>query len=140
MKLGRTKQQPEITTEDAELVLEVALMLRDALALHRRALDTGAPREEMLALARRIAALDRWVLIELETSDGALFTRIPDPLQPFAALWPLRRVGYGLTALAQEPPDTAAALTADELDSLVVEELAEWHELALGGAKVRGWE
>lgn len=55
-------------------------------------------------------------------------------------MWPLRRLGYSLTALAQDPPDTAAALTEDELGSLLEDELTAWHELALGGAEIRGWE
>jgi hypothetical protein len=136
--LGRTKNEPQLTVEDAEFILEVTLALHEALALHRRALEAEVPREELLGSARRIAALDRWVMLELELSDGALLTRIPEPLQPFAALWPLRRVGYGLTALAQDPPDTAAALTREELDALLDEDVAQWLERRLATARSQG--
>jgi hypothetical protein len=139
MRLRRNKE-PELTLDDAELILHVALELRDAMALHRRALDGSVARDDLLAQARKIAAIDRLVLIELERSDGDFATRIPETLRPFAALWPLRRLGYGLTALAQDPPDERTALSREELDALLDDEVAEWLELRLEAAPVRGWE
>jgi hypothetical protein len=140
MKLRRARQEPELTPDDAELILHVGLELRDAFAVHRRALDGTVPREELLEHARHIAALDRWMFREMETSEGALFTRIPQTISPFPAMWPLRRLGYGLTALAQDPPDTKAALTHEELDSQIDDELAEWLQMCEDGARTKGWE
>lgn len=128
--------QPELSPEDAELILHVGLELRDALELHRRALDGGAARGELLERARNIAALDRSIFAELEE----LHARIPESIAPFTAMWPLRRLGYGLTALAQDPPDARAALSREELDALVDDDLAQWLEMCENGARTKGWE
>jgi hypothetical protein len=140
MKLRRARQEPELTPDDAELILHVGLELRDALSVHRRALDGRVPREELLARARHIAALDRWMFREMEESGGELFTRIPAAIAPFPAMWALRRLGYALTALAQDPPDERTALSRDALDGLLDDELREWLEMCEQGARTKGWE
>jgi hypothetical protein len=140
MKLRRASQEPELTPEDAELILHVGLELRDALGVHRRALDGGVSQEELLERARHIATLDRWLFREMEATEGGLARRIPEAISPFPAMWPLRRLGYSLTALAQEPPDTHAALTAEELDGLIDDELTEWLQMCENGARTKGWE
>ena len=55
-------------------------------------------------------------------------------------MWVLRRLGYGITALAQDPPNTRTALTAEELDGLIDEELADWLKMCEDGARTKGWE
>jgi hypothetical protein len=140
MKLRRASQEPELSLEDAELILHVGLELRDALAVHRRALDGGVSQDELLARSRQIAALDRRLFREMETTEGDLARRIAETISPFPAMWPLRRLGYSLTALDQEPPDTRAGLTAEDLDDLVDDELAEWLQMCESGARTKGWE
>ena len=140
MKLRRASQEPELSPEDAELILHVGLELRDALAVHRRALDGGVAQSELLERARHIAALDRLVFREMETTAGGLARRIPEAISPFPAMWPLRRLGYSLTALSQDPPDTRAVLTAEDLGDLVDDELAEWLQMCENGARTTGWE
>src|SRR3954470_18539965 len=68
---------------------------------------------------------------------GSLHTdrlaKLPDDVDPSGALRALQRVAFGMVALAQEPPDTTAALTSDELDGALLEDdVQEWLEWQLG--------
>lgn len=138
----RRSKRPRLDREHAEYLADIAIELDESLALHRRAraeLEAGgrveAAPEVLLAPARRAAVL--WLTV-LWLGEG-LAKELPDFLQPFPALRALDAVAWGLVAMAQDPPDLEAALTGEQLDALVDDDLREWLEFCLDGVRRTGW-
>jgi hypothetical protein len=120
----RRQSKPAIQPDHAEFAAEVAVTLRDALQVHRA---LPADPEALLEPARRAAMLGRaltWMAEDL--ADG-----LADAPLLFSAMRVLRRAAYSLAAHAQSPPDPTAALSADELDALLDDEIRGWQELWL---------
>jgi hypothetical protein len=132
--LGRRKKL-EVDRVQAEVCVNVAIELDHGIKVHRRALDELADgglsddtREQLVLQARQAALV---CLTAYDNSDR--LAKLPDGVHPFGALRALQRVAFGMVALAQEPPDTEAALTAEELDGAVFEDdVAEWLDWQLG--------
>src|SRR5262249_4585502 len=130
MKLRREKR-PAIQPEHGEYMADVAVALRDAVAVHRA---LPAEREALLEPARRAAMLGRAMTWYAEGMAAGL----PEQLQPFAAVGVLTRVAYSLVAHAQSPPDPRGALDAEQVDALFDDQLREWLDFCLRGVERAG--
>lgn len=125
--------------DHAEFMADVAIELDEGLKLHRRALERldahGRIDDDLLEPARRAAMVGRASLRFFE----AIRDEVPEVLWPFRGLRALASVEFGLIALAQDPPDREAALTREELDALVDEDLADWMRFCLESADRTGY-
>ena len=130
MRLRKGRGEPQLTAEDAGLLIRIYLEFESNVARYGRLLEqreAGARaselRPEALAGARGIALVSR-VAFQLSAQ---LHEAIPEHLLPDRALGAMRRLAYALVALAEEGDERQALLTRDEVDGLVAEyDLEGW--------------
>lgn len=128
------RKKPKLDRVQVEVLINVAIELDEGMKVHRRALDelaegvvSEATRDQLIVQGRQAAMVCRtaWNLTDR-------LTTLPDELQPFGAIRALQRLAVAMVALTQDPPDTAAALTPEELDGALFEEgVAAWLEFQL---------
>jgi hypothetical protein len=126
MKLLKRTGPPKLSEDDSRLLIRIYGELHENLPACRTLTErrlAGEPASdiapEALARARGIAYVCRYSEELMGHPDEPLLDGIPEPLWPLAALGALTRVGYALSALAEEDVVDEALLTLDELDGLI---------------------
>ena len=143
MKLLKRSGPPKLSEDDSRLLIRIYGELHENLpacrSLTERHLAGEAASEiapEALARARGIAYVCRYSEELMRHPDEPLLDGIPKPLWPIAALGALTRLGYALSALAEEEPVDDALLTLDELDGLIERyRLEDWIDGMRGAIK-----
>jgi len=131
MKLRR-QSRPELTPANAKLLLAQYQAFEQGLdccarLTERRAAGASASelRPEALDTARLIAYVSRvsWeAMINLQ-----LLESVPERQSPIGALAVLARLGYALTALAEDDPEPETLLPPTELDGLIAKHgIEDW--------------
>lgn len=139
MKLLKRTDPPTLSEDDSRLLIRIYGELHENLPACRTLTERHLSGErapelapEALARARGIAYVCRYAEGLMGHPDEPLLDGIPKPLWPIAALGALTRLGYALSALAEEQVADEALLTLDELDGLIDRyQLEDW----LGGMR-----
>ena len=124
MKLLKRNEPPKLREDDSRLLIRIYGELHENLPACRSLTErhlAGEPAiaPEALARARGIAYVCRYSEELIRHPHEPLLDAIPKPLWPIAALGALTRLGYALSALAEEEPVDDALLRLDELDGLI---------------------
>lgn len=126
MKLLKRSSPPELSEDDSRLLIRIYGELHENLPACRTLTErhlAGEPASDLapeaLARARGIAYVCRYSEELMGHPDEPLLDGIPKALWPIAALGALTRLGYALSALAEDEVVEEALLTLDELDGLI---------------------
>jgi hypothetical protein len=126
MKLLKRTGPPKLSEDDSRLLIRIYGELHENLPACKRLTErhlAGEPASEIaaeaLARARGIAYVCRYSEELMGHPDEPLLDGIPEPLWPLGALGALTRLGYALSALAEDDVVGEALLTLDELDGLI---------------------
>jgi hypothetical protein len=124
MKLRRRAAAPEVDPEFLPLAVSMYFQLEEQLARCARLTGLAATgwldaeaRADALDGARAVALVQRSMFALMLTPRFAADT-IPEYVMPIRVLGALARIGYALTALAEEDHEPEAMMTPAELDAL----------------------
>jgi hypothetical protein len=132
MKLKR-EPRPELSREQAQLLAAVYMAFEEGMESCARLTqrrEAGEPaaelRDEALEVARTIAYVSRAAFESVV--HRKLLESIPDESRsPVKPLRVLSRLGYALSALAEDDPEPDALLSPEEVDGLVAKHgIEDW--------------